>query len=89
MIRNLAVLAALCLTANLAWSQVDSQTPRVDADGSVLPEGAIARLGFSRFRFDGALYCPIAFADDGKLLATGNTSSVSVFETATHLAVIE
>ncbi|HKB04404.1 MAG TPA: hypothetical protein VKD90_19430, partial [Gemmataceae bacterium] len=56
---------------------------RTDADGVPLPDGAIARLGSSRFRFDGYPYSPPVFSADGKQVAVGGTGSVFVFDAAT------
>src|SRR5205814_241323 len=84
-------LAAALLAAGAGFGQeeparktwITSPTARTDADGIPLPEGAIARLGSARFRFDGYPYCAPAFSPDGQLVAVGGTRSVSIFKTAT------
>ena len=65
---NRMTIACLLVAASLAWGQ-DPTTPHVDADGEVLPTGAIARLGSLRLRhYRGT--AAIAWSPDGTLLAT-------------------
>jgi RNA polymerase sigma factor (sigma-70 family) len=47
---------------------------RADADGDLLPEGALARLGTRRWRHDGAVFF-VGFARHGKQLVTGCAGS--------------
>jgi WD40 repeat protein len=54
-----------------------------NSDGTPLPDGAVARLGSSRFRIDGRPAGLVTFSPDGKLLAVGGVRFVYVFETAT------
>jgi RNA polymerase sigma factor (sigma-70 family) len=56
---------------------------RTDAVGVPLPEGAVVRLGSNRFRIGGGLWGAVVFSPDGKQLAVGDTTAVSLFETAT------
>src|SRR5262245_1710643 len=74
------LLAALMLTAATASAQ---PAPPADADNPPLPNGAVARLGSARFRFDGWPYTPTVFSPDGKQVAVGSPTGVSVFDSAT------
>jgi WD40 repeat protein len=69
--------------------QPPASSPRTDRHGDPLPEGAVARLGTTRFRppdsgFDGN---PISFAfilsPDGEVVATGERGKVRFWEMAT------
>jgi RNA polymerase sigma factor (sigma-70 family) len=60
-------------------------TPRVDRYGDPLPEGALARLGTTRFRASYLLYS-VAFAPDGKTVAAGGPGfgrDLALFDAAT------
>jgi len=48
---------------------------RVDAEGDPLPAGVLARLGSARFRQGSPATC-VAFARDGKMIATGSSDGV-------------
>jgi WD40 repeat protein len=71
----------------------DRQPPRTDRYGDSLPEGAVARLGTTRFRLPGndfkftgeaeAPRFPFALSPDGKVLATGEQARVRFWEMAT------
>jgi RNA polymerase sigma factor (sigma-70 family) len=50
--------------------EVENRSARADLYGDPLPPGAIARLGTARFRQGAPVAC-LAFAPDGKTLATG------------------
>src|SRR6476469_9710704 len=57
-------------------------TARKDANGVPLPDGAIARLGSSRFRYSAGAMGPVVFSPDGKLLAVASRG-VFLFDVAT------
>ena len=62
---RLAVVFVLFLSASIVQAE-----PRRDADGVALPDGALVRLGSTRFRH-GAAVTSLAYTHDGKFLATG------------------
>ena len=78
----LALLVAVAAVHVQPAAGQDGRTgkARTDAEGVPLPDGAIARLGSSRFRFDGYPYCPPVFSADGGQVAVGGNRSVSVFD---------
>jgi WD40 repeat protein len=80
----LAVLVGVAAVLVQSATGQDGRTgkTRTDAEGVPLPESAIARLGSSRFRFDGYPYCPPVFSVDGRQVAVGGNRSVSVFDVA-------
>jgi WD40 repeat protein len=71
------ILCLLLLLAQQAPGQPSAKEgqPRTDRYGDPLPEGAIARLGTVRFRHGGQVNA-IAYAPDGKTLASGGDDQV-------------
>jgi WD40 repeat protein len=56
---------------------------RKDAEGVPLPDGAVARLGSSRFRHGGTNIVTAAFSANGRLLAAADSRGIHVWDTAT------
>lgn len=68
---SLLVGAMLLASLPIARSADPPKSGRIDSSGDPLPEGALARLGSTRFRHAGTITC-LAFAPDGKSVATGS-----------------
>ena len=66
-----------------AIEQEKPSTTTVDLLGDPLPEGAVARLGATRFRLWYA--AKIAYSPDGKILFAGNQQGVTLFDSTTGL----
>jgi WD40 repeat protein len=66
------------------WSLTRTQleSPRTDALGDPLPEGALLRLGTIRYR-DPAGVNHAALSPDGKILATASEAGITLFDLAT------
>jgi WD40 repeat protein len=62
----LTLLSPFVISGALAWNTIGQANPTVDAEADPLPSGALARLGTTRFRFDGAAH--LEFAPDGNTL---------------------
>lgn len=78
----LGVHAALAQPeSGLPNTEVREAKPRTDDHGDPLPDGAIARLGTSRFRHAGAEF--VVFSPDGKTIASRSYREVRLWETAT------
>jgi WD40 repeat protein len=79
---RLLPFALVLLPWAIAWGD-PAPKARTDADGLPLPNGAVARLGSARFRFDGWPYSPPVFSPDSKQVAVGSSAEISVFDVAT------
>ena len=55
---------------------------RLDCQGDPLPPGAVARLGSARWRHGGQVY-GLAYSPDGKVLATGGSRDVQLWDVRT------
>jgi len=60
----------------------DRNPERVDQCGDPLPEGAVARLGPQRFRYEGYLR-RLIYTPDGKTLLGYSNSGVHLWDAAT------
>src|SRR5437660_1479658 len=85
MLRLLAPIPVFFLLAVAALAQAPQpgqpKTPRVDQLGDPLPEGALARLGTTRFRHGGREL--LGFSTDGKTLLFAGGGSVQLMDAAT------
>src|SRR5262245_12998477 len=71
---------AVCL-ASAGMARAADQPARVDRHGDPLPDGALARLGTTRFRYDATA---VAYSPDGKYLAVGGGDNhLRLFEAGT------
>jgi RNA polymerase sigma factor (sigma-70 family) len=64
------------------------QPPRTDAHGDPLPDGAVARLGSARLRHGNAVM-RVAYAPNGRLVASGGNRTVKLWDTTTGRLVRE
>ncbi len=55
---------------------------RRDQPNDLLPKGAVARLGSTRFRHGGSPYCAPAFSIDGQKVASASAEGLYVFDVA-------
>jgi WD40 repeat protein len=83
-VRLAAALVALVAAASAHGQSATVSVPKtwLEGDGVTLPDGAITRLGSSRFRFNAGTTRPVAFSQDGKLLAIAS-HGVLLFDVAT------
>src|SRR5713226_2188846 len=66
----------------IATGFLHADPPRVDAQGDPLPEGAILRIGNTRFRAGEPMAYPVV-SPDGKLLAAAGSRSIYVWDLQT------
>ena len=78
-----AIVAAVILTATAPAQSDPPAKARTDAEGVPLPDGAVARLGSSRFRHDGSPWGLVTFSPDSRRIAVRSPNSVCVLDAAT------
>jgi WD40 repeat protein len=79
-VRREAVACSLLLA--IASTLTAAESARLDRFGDPLPDGAIFRLGTTRFR-PATSYCQFALAPDGKVFATGDSGDVRLWDAET------
>jgi hypothetical protein len=77
-----AGLALVMLTVAQPAAPPIIDSPRVDAVGDPLPQGALARFGSARFR-DANFILAVTLSPGGKLLAVPGSSEIRLLDTAT------
>src|SRR5436305_14124595 len=85
--RLAVVLSVWCLAAHAAWAAQEPPRPRprVDLYGDPLPDGAVARLGSTRWRLHES---PLAFSPDGRYaIASGEKTRLVDATTGNTLRV--
>src|SRR5262245_31312467 len=74
-----SILLLLALSVSAA-----DKSARLDAHGDALPEGALMRLGTTRFRNDTSMnFYAVALAPDGKTLALNGYQGVRILDATT------
>src|SRR5262245_31632615 len=82
MVPSRLATAAVLILCVLGGVRADGPAAAKDGDGAPLPAGAVARLGTLRLRHVAPIHV-IAFAPDGKTVATGGDQTVRLWDTAT------
>ncbi len=86
-VRFCLALAATLLSAGALTAQPLTGKPRVDRFGDPLPDGALFRIGTSRFQLDEYIWA-FAASPDGKLIAASSQNALAIWEVPTGREIV-